>query len=92
MLDNESQDSQVNELTRDESFRRNTYWKSCCSRTLDKRATIFFTQVAFGVLVVSFSMGQIISIDNCNPAVDSGIYLSLITLVLGWFAPSPTLK
>jgi hypothetical protein len=92
MLDSESQDLPTSELTRDESFRRNTYWKSCCSRTLDKRATIFFTQVAFGVLVVGFSMGQIIALDKCDPSADSGMYLSLITLVLGWFAPSPSLK
>lgn len=92
MLDGDLQDSQASELERNDSFRRNTYWKSCCSRTLDKRATIFFTQVAFGVLVVGFSMGQIIAIDNCDPAGDSSIYISLITLVLGWFAPSPSLK
>lgn len=74
-------------------FRRDTFWKSCCNCVLDRRATIFFTQVAFGTVVIAFSMARITMIRPRDCVGDDpSIYLAMITLVLGWFAPQPTMK
>ena len=42
-----------------------TTWKSCCL-TLDKRAAIFFTQIIIIVLVMLFSVYQLLSLSSCE--------------------------
>ena len=64
-----------------------TTWKSCCI-TLDKRATIYFTQITIIVLVMVFSIYQLLSLSSC----DSQQALGLLTMLIGLIIPNPKLQ
>lgn len=74
-------------------FRRNTFWKSCCDIVIDRRATVFFTQVGVGAFVAIFAMMKILTSDpySCS-GDDPSVYIGLISMILGWFAPAPSMK
>jgi hypothetical protein len=73
-------------------FRRNTFWKSCCNSIIDKRATVFFTQVAIGAIVIFFAMSKMwISEEHKCSGADPSIYIGLISVILGWFVPAPSM-
>lgn len=63
-------------------------WQSCCL-TLDKRATIFFSQFTIALVVTAFCIYQLIHLDNCEA---QSLYSSILTLVLGVFLPSPKMR
>ena len=63
-------------------------WQSCCL-TLDKRATIFFSQLTIAMTVTIFCIYQLIHLDNCEA---QSLYSSILTLVLGVFLPSPKMR
>ena len=67
-------------------------WKGCCGKTIDRRASVFFTQVAIGVMVLLYAM---VEWSKSPPHECSGTdptpYISMITFILGWFAPAPTI-
>ena len=74
-------------------FRRDNFWKSCCSLIIDKRATVFFTQVGVGTTVIIFSMVKLSTSSGYEcTGDDPSIFIGLISLVLGWFVPSPTMS
>lgn len=74
-------------------FRRNTFWKSCCSSVIDRRATVFFTQVAIGIIVIFFAMSKIwVSEPQDCTGDDPSVYIGLISVILGWFVPAPSMK
>jgi hypothetical protein len=74
-------------------FKRNTFWKSCCDSVIDRRATVFFTQVAIGAIVVFFAMAKIWLAEphRCS-GDDPSVYIGLISVILGWFVPAPSMK
>jgi hypothetical protein len=74
-------------------FRRNTFWKSCCDSVIDRRATVFFAQVGFASVVMMFVMAQLFLAEpyRCD-GDDPTIYVRLITLIVGWFAPQPSMS
>ena len=74
-------------------WRRNTFWKSCCDSVIDRRATVFFTQVAIGVIVAIFAMSKIWRSEphRCS-GDDPSVFIGLISMILGWFAPAPSMK
>jgi hypothetical protein len=65
-----------------------TIWRSACF-TLDKRATIFFTQIGIIVMVMAFAIYQLLSTPSCE---GQQAYLGLLTLLLGLVVPSPRLQ
>ena len=65
----------------------NTY-QSCCLR-VDKRALSFFSSLAVSLIVLLFSIYQLINKNKCE---DIQIYISLITMVVGIFLPQPNLN
>jgi hypothetical protein len=69
------------------SSSKKVYWKSCCF-LLDKRAVQFFSQLFLSLIIMSFCIYQLIVLDKC----DSAEYLSLLTLVLGVYVPTPKIN
>ena len=63
-------------------------WDSCCFK-MDKRATMFFSQLAISALTMGFCIYQLVHLDNCEA---QSLYSSILTLVLGVYLPSPKLN
>jgi len=83
----------LNSRTDELEFKRNTFWKSCCDSVIDRRATVFFTQVAIGAIVIFFAMAKmwLSSPYRCS-GDDPSVYIGLISVILGWFVPAPSMK
>ena len=76
------------ELRREELIADNVY-KSCCL-VIDRRAVLFFTQLAMSVATLVFSCWMLIR-GEYLPCESSQLYVGLLTLILGWWAPAPSL-
>jgi hypothetical protein len=63
----------------------NDTWNSCCM-TLDKRATLFFTQLIISLLIMVFCIYQLVHLTDCN---SQQTYISMLTLVVGLWLPQP---
>lgn len=61
-------------------------WALCCS-SIHKVEIVFFTQIAFILLLSIFSMVQII-----NRAPNPEIYFSILSTCIGIVIPSPSLQ
>ena len=62
-------------------------WSSCCSsRKTDKRLLRFFSSLTISVMTLGFSIYQLSTVEK---RADKEIYVGLLTLVLGWWTPSP---
>jgi hypothetical protein len=62
-------------------------WDSGCIQ-IDKRATIFFSQLSISVLVMGFSIYQLCTLNECAP---QQAYIGLLTLCLGVWLPQPSI-
>jgi hypothetical protein len=77
----------ISELS-ENTFNRKVYWKSCCFE-LDKRAVQFFSKLLISLMIITFCLFQLHTLDKC----DSDIYLSLLTMILGvWVGDAPKLQ
>ena len=70
------------------AYQHKTTWKSCCL-LLDKRATIFFAQLTFSLIIVGFCVGMLISNQDC-PTFSR--WSPLLVLILGVWLPQPSLR
>ena len=62
-------------------------WVSCCSsRRTDSRMLVFVSQLAFGLIILTFCMGMLITADSCE---DTQLYSSILTGIIGMFLPAP---
>ena len=68
----------------DDEHRKDT-WTSCCL-TLDRRAVHYFTQLSLIVVVMGFSIAQLIKIPEPE---GQQVYLGLLTTLIGVLLPSP---
>jgi hypothetical protein len=78
-------DLSLSELSQ-ESFNKQTTWKSCCL-TIDRRAVQFFSQLSISLIIIVFCLFQL----HTKPKCDTGEYLSLLTMVLGMWIDAPRL-
>ena len=60
--------------------------RACLCGETDHRLVVFTTQIGFGLLSSCFFMYQI------SRGADSGVYLPLLTSILGYFMPSPSFR
>ena len=60
--------------------------RACLCGQTDHRLVVYSTQVGFSLLACSFFMVQIAT------GKDTGIYLPLLTSLLGVFVPTPSFK
>lgn len=65
----------------------NTY-KSCCIE-MDKRFLQFLSQFVIGFFIIIFCSVQLVRLDK---AEDQRTYISLLSLIIGIFLPSPSIK
>jgi hypothetical protein len=80
-------ENNISEIS-EKTFNRKVFWKSCCFE-LDRRAVSFFTQLLISLLIITFCLFQLHTLDKC----DSTEYLSLLTMVLGvWVGDAPRLN
>jgi hypothetical protein len=63
-------------------------WTSCCIE-MDKRATVYFTQLGIILAVMIFAVYQLLTITDCDKSTG---YMGLLTLLLGYVLPSPTMR
>lgn len=78
-----TQDSEVSITT------RRFQWKSCCFK-IDKRVFVFSSQLIISIIILIFSMVQLMGEHgNCE---GSAPYLTLISTLIGYWLPSPTIK
>ena len=70
------------------AYQHKTTWRSCC-QVLDKRATIFFAQLAFSLIIVGFCVGMLITNQDC-PTFSR--WSPLLVLILGVWLPQPSLR
>jgi hypothetical protein len=78
----------------DQSFVRQTFWKSCCGLMVDKRAIQYFVQVAIGSTVMFFCMMKIWhgGPNHVCTGEDITVYISLLSAIVGFYIPAPTMK
>lgn len=79
--ENKSPMSILKHLKREE-HKENTTWESCCFR-VDRRMFMFIVQLIISLLVIIFSMIQLVFNDG------SCFYESLLTLVIGYWIRAP---
>tara|TARA_R110000787_G_scaffold1972_2_gene8207 strand:+ start:3785 stop:4120 length:336 start_codon:yes stop_codon:yes gene_type:complete len=65
------------------------HWESCCGIILDRRATVFFSQLVIASVVIIFCIYQLINSITCE--ADS-LYSGMLTLIIGIYLPSPSLS
>jgi hypothetical protein len=66
-------------------LKQDNLWRSCCF-LVDKRMTVFISQLIIALAVISFSFVQLIRSNDCE---SNQLYVGLLTMVLGIFLPSP---
>jgi hypothetical protein len=67
---------------------RRVLWKSCCL-VLDKRALLFFSQLFISGLIISFTIGMLLTNQDCDTF---SRYSPLLTLIIGVWLPQPQLR
>jgi len=67
----------------------NDTWGCCSGSKIDKRATVYFTQISIIVLTLAFCIYQLINLDSCEAQTT---YIALLTLLIGLVFPSPVIK
>jgi hypothetical protein len=73
---------------KEKEFERETYWKSCCCGSTDRRILNYATQVGFGLLISTFCIFKLSSDIAC---AEENVYISLLSGIIGVFLPSPSL-
>jgi hypothetical protein len=63
------------------------HWQSCCM-TIDRRATRYFSQLSIALLVITFSIVQLVRNESCE---SQALYSGLLMTVIGIMLPSPSL-
>jgi hypothetical protein len=67
----------------------NDSWRSCCGIDIDRRSTIFFTQMTVIVGTMAFCIFKLTKGDTCE--IQSP-YLALLTTLIGVVTPSPIIS
>lgn len=70
-------------------FKRQNMWLCLGDFNLDKRCVMYIVQVVMSLIVLCFSMFQLIHLDKENE--DPSVYVSLLSGILSWYIPSPSL-
>lgn len=86
-------DKKLEDRREELGFRRRTFWKSCCGKVIDRRATQFFTQATIGVGVMLFCIAKIWTAEPLQECVgeDTSAYSSLLAGLVGFYIPSPSM-
>jgi len=62
-------------------------WKSCCGMLIDRRAVIFFSQLAISISIIIFCMTQLwIHHDDCDK---NQLYTGILMTIVGVHLPQP---
>ena len=66
-------------------------WVCCCSpnNRTDKRIIVFFSQFSITLIIIFFCIYQLLRSNSCE---SDQLYMSLLTLVIGVYLPSPKLR
>ena len=68
--------------------KNNNTWKSCCL-TMDKRFVIFISQFSISIIILGFSMYQLLTANTCD---ETQVYIGLISTIIGIYMPQPKIK
>jgi hypothetical protein len=68
---------------------RRFQWRSCCFK-IDKRVFVFTSQLIISIIILTFSMIQLAG--EHGTCEGSAPYLTLISTLIGYWLPSPTIK
>lgn len=67
--------------TKEKEFENETYLKTCCSGTSDKRFLTYISQMSFGIIISTFCMVQLVRV----PRENNEIYVSMLSGIIGVF-------
>jgi len=67
----------------------NNTWRSCSGCQIDRRATVFFSQLGLSTILVLFSCYQLTQAEDCHT---QQTYIGLLTMCIGLFLPSPRIS
>ena len=76
------------EKQKNAEFERTTMLRCCSGTNCDRRALTFMATFYITFAVSAFCMVQLARVDKC----DSDIYITLLTMCLSIWLPSPTLQ
>jgi hypothetical protein len=68
-----------------ENAKYDNTWESACFK-VDRRAIQYLTQILIILGTMSFSIAQLIRLDDCE---SQGAYLGLLTMLIGLLLPNP---
>lgn len=71
-----------------ERMEYNDTWKSCCL-LLDKRATMFFSQLLIALLVIGFCIVQLVNSRSCE---HDSLYSGILSMIIGVYLPQPRIN
>jgi hypothetical protein len=71
-------------------FRHENIWTSCCGVQFDKRSVQFFSKLFISTSVITFCFAQLTN--DQLPAGMHSTYMSLLTLIVGVWLPSPSIE
>lgn len=64
-------------------------WKSCCF-IINQNFLKYIVQVSISLMVITLSIYKLIVIDDNSD--EKSLYVSLLTLILGIYVPTPSVK
>lgn len=88
-----NEELQLDDVRQELGFRRDTFWKGCGERVIDKRSMQYFVHVFIGLSVMVFCMAKIWSSRprDCD-GDDVTVYISLLSALVGFYIPSPSMN
>lgn len=72
----------------EKEFKRKVMWQSCCME-LDRRAVLYFSQLAISMILVVFCVTMLVLHQDCSTFSK---YSPLVTLLVGVWLPQPQLR
>jgi hypothetical protein len=61
-------------------------WKSCCGKSIDSRAVVYFTQIGIISGIMLFNIYQLTTLESCE---SQSVYIGLLTMLIGVLCPNP---
>ncbi len=86
MEQNEEKTEKQQETKGVEEYSQNSIWKSKCGKEIDSRLVQYMGSLAISLICLVFCVYQL------TAGEDSSVYISIITMILGVYMPSPTFK
>ena len=87
---NDTDNTDINSLSTERKFKRETLWKCFFCGSVDKRVVEFTSQFIICIIIMGFCISQLSKGGlGCE---EGSLYQSLLTMVIGLVLPNPKMK